>query len=156
MCYANFTREIPNGIPQKEGHLENGQKLKCLWKLLTFEKYFDLGRPPTRIRPHEKSLYFSTWVSLVTTRPLLKQKSLYFFTFSFFHLGRSSIIMRPSMKNPCIFQKKEKKNLSLYFSPSERSLGTMRPIARFLAFYHRASLLWQWDHLRASSYFIIR
>ena len=129
--------------------------------MLTFEKYFDLGRPPTRIRPHEKSLYFSTWVSPVTTRPLLKQKSLYFFTFSFFHLGRSSIIMRPSMRNPCIFQKKKEKSLFVFFTiekvawnnetnceipcilSSGKSLRTMRPLASFLVFYHRVGRLEQ-------------
>jgi len=44
------------------------------------------------------------------------------------------------------------------FLPSGRSPGTMRPLASFLAFYHRAGRLEQWDHLRlrVSSHFIIR
>jgi hypothetical protein len=43
--------------------------------------------------------------------------------------------MRPFMKNPCIFQKKGEISLCI-FHHREGSPGTMRPLARFLAFYH--------------------
>jgi hypothetical protein len=70
---------------------------------------------------------------------------LYFFYFFSFHLGRSSITMRPLLK----------KKISV-FSPSGRSPGTTRPLASFLVFYHQAGRLEQWDYLRVSSHFIIR
>ena len=38
----------------------NGQRLKLLLKIFHFWEFFNLGRPPMRIRPPEKSLCFST------------------------------------------------------------------------------------------------
>jgi len=64
--------------------------------------------------------FFFTWVG----HQLQWDPFFVFFSFFSFHLGRSSI--------------------------------TMRPLASFLAFYHWAGRLEQWDHLRVSSHFIIK
>jgi hypothetical protein len=57
--------------------------------------------------------------------------------------------MRPSLKNLCIFQKKKKRNKEIslcIFHQLDRLSGTIRPLARFLAFYHRVGRLEQLDH----------
>jgi len=43
----------------------NGQRLKLLLKIFHFWEFFNLGRPPMRIRPPEKSLCFSTFFECV-------------------------------------------------------------------------------------------
>jgi hypothetical protein len=50
MSFANLIRENSNGIHQVEGQLEMARIER---------EFFNLGRPPTRIRPSEKSLCFS-------------------------------------------------------------------------------------------------
>jgi len=80
---------------------------------------------------------------------------LYFFSFFSFHLGRSSITMRPLLKkkNLCIFtigQVAWNNETTCEFPrilSSGRSPGTMRLLASFFAFYHQAGRLEQWDHL---------
>ena len=59
MSFANFIREISDGIHQMEGHLEMA-KIEIAFEIFHFWEIFNLGRPPIRIKPPEKSLYFST------------------------------------------------------------------------------------------------
>ena len=54
MSFANFIRENSGGIHQVEDQLEMAKDWNCFWE------FFNLGRPPPRIRPSEKSLCFST------------------------------------------------------------------------------------------------
>jgi hypothetical protein len=42
-----------------EGHLEMA-KIEIAFEIFHFWEIFNLGRPPIRIKPPEKSLYFST------------------------------------------------------------------------------------------------
>ena len=61
MSFANFITENSNEIHQVEDQLWNCQRLKLLLKIFHFWEFFNLGRPPMRIRPTEKSLCFSTF-----------------------------------------------------------------------------------------------
>jgi hypothetical protein len=88
--------------------------------------FFYLGRSPIAMRPF---LHFFSWVG----HPLQWDPF-----FIFFSSGRSPITMRQ-------FQKK---NLPSYLSSSSMSLGTMRPLASFLVFYHWADRLEKWDNSR--------
>ena len=60
MSFANFIRETSSGIHQVEGQLEMAKDWNCFWKFVIFWEFFNLGRPPMRIRPPKKSLCFST------------------------------------------------------------------------------------------------
>jgi hypothetical protein len=60
MSFANFKWENSNGIHQVEGQLEMAKDWNCCWKFFHFWEIFNLGRPPMRIKPPEKSLCFST------------------------------------------------------------------------------------------------
>jgi predicted LPLAT superfamily acyltransferase len=58
--FANFAREISDEIYQMEGHLEM-TKFEIAFENFSPLRNFNLGRPPTRIRPQKKiSLYFPT------------------------------------------------------------------------------------------------
>jgi len=142
MCFANFTREIPDEIHQKEGLLEMAKNWKCFEKFFTLKKFLDLGRLLVRIRPPKKSLYFSIrkvthhnetlWVLTWAGHPgeLGHPKNLCIFPP--FHF--STWVSHPSQWNYIwkilVFFKKKKKKKSLS------------------VFYHRACRLEQWDHLR--------
>jgi hypothetical protein len=67
MSFANFAREISDEIHQMEGHLEIAE-FEIAFENFSPLRNFNLGRPPTRIRPQKKkkkeiSLYFSTTFS---------------------------------------------------------------------------------------------
>jgi hypothetical protein len=58
MSFANFTREISNEIHQMEGHLEMA-KFEIAFENFSPLRNFNLGRPPTRIRPQKKICIFT-------------------------------------------------------------------------------------------------
>jgi len=60
MSFANFITENSNGIQQVEGQLEMARIEIAFENFFCFWEFFNLGRPPTRIRPSKKSLCFST------------------------------------------------------------------------------------------------
>jgi hypothetical protein len=63
MSFANFAREIFDEIHQMKGHLEIA-KFEIDFGNFSPLRNFNLGRPPTRIKPQKKiSLYFSTTFS---------------------------------------------------------------------------------------------
>jgi hypothetical protein len=55
MSFANFTREISDKIHQMESHLEM-VKFEIAFENFSPLRNFNLGRPPTRIRPKKKSI----------------------------------------------------------------------------------------------------
>jgi len=139
--FLNFTREIPDGIHQKEGHLEMAKNWKCFEKFFTFNKFLDLGRLPVRIRPSEKSLYFVThhnetlWVLTWADRPweLGHPKNLCIFPPFYFFTWVSHPSQWDHIWKILVFFKKKRKR------KKKKSLSV---------FYHRACRLEQWDHSR--------
>jgi hypothetical protein len=68
MSFANFTREMSDGIHQMEGHLEMA-KIEIAFENFSPMRNFNLGRLPMRIRPQKKkSLYFSTTFNFSSLR----------------------------------------------------------------------------------------
>jgi len=92
MHFCKFHKSDPRWDPSQGRPPQKGPKLKMLLKIFHFWEIFDLGRPPTRIRPPEKSLYFSPsfWVRLW---------ALIFFECAF----KSSTIKGSAFPNPTSF-----------------------------------------------------
>jgi len=104
-----------------------GDLLQCdhFWKILVCFKH--RAGDPLQCDHPEKSSYFSTGQVTHYNVTILKNPRI-------FPLGRSPITMWPIWKNPRMFQ------------TSGRSPGTIRPLAKFFAFfYHRAGCPKQFD-----------
>jgi len=171
MCFANFTREIPDEIHQKEGLLEMAKNWKCFEKFFTLKKFLDLGRLLVRIRPPKKSLYFSIrkvthhnetlWVLTWAGHPgeLGHPKNLCIFPP--FHF--STWVSHPSQWNYIwkilvFFKKKRKRNLSLYFIIGHVAWNnetTWEILFVFFSSSYQAGLLEKLDYLRKSFVFLL-
>jgi hypothetical protein len=66
MSFANFAREISDEIHQMEGHLEIAE-FEIAFENFSPLRNFNLGRPPTRIRPQKKKNLFIFFHHLFST-----------------------------------------------------------------------------------------
>jgi len=142
MSFANFTREISDKIHQMKSHLEM-TKFEIAFENFSPLRNFNLGRPPTRIRPQKKiSLYFSTTFSRPSKvvcfltlppfersfepSPLSSAPLSPYFSFSCY-LGRSPITMKPFLfylgRSPITIRP-----FLYFFFHLGRSSITMRPL----------------------------